>query len=1143
MKKKRLWKVPLGYSFFKLLMIMKFSVLILCLSVLSAFASESYSQTTKLSLSMKNTSIDDVLKRIEDQSEFRFFYTDDIDTKEKISIDSKNTNIQNILNEIFEKTSIDYKIVGRQVALFSKNDGFAFQNKEIKGIVVSESGEAIPGVTILIKGTTIGTITNIDGNFVLKEVSENAILVFSFIGMAPQEILVEGQSSLKVVMKEDNIGIDEIVVVGYGVQKKKLVTGATSQVNGSDIGKMKTISVIDVLKSNTSGVQIVKKSGQPGDGFNINIRGLGTTGDASPLFIVDGIPVSNIDFLNPSDIEFIDILKDAASSAIYGSRAANGVMLITTKKGKFESKPTITYDGYYGVQNLYKKVPTLNALEYATMMNEARINDKLDLYDFASIIPNWEDIESGESNGTDWLNEITVGDAPIQNHSFGINGGTKSSIYSIGLSYTSQEGILGKPVASSYERYNFRVNTEHIIIKRNDKDILKIGENIVYSYTNKSGISIGDMYNNSIRNILSASPLLPLYDENGDYHYAIDAWDVREANPVGIMDYKSHNVSKNYMLIGTVYVELQPVSGLIVRSSFGYNHSSGTYRNYIPEYKLSERSFKNESEINHSMSVGSGYIFENTVNYNLKFNEDHKLNLLAGNTIQKDNIGETISGTNVNGIFDDLEHAYLSNAEKIDAKNTKLSSYPWGENMLLSYFGRINYDFKEKYMLTLVMRTDGSSKFAKGKRWGYFPSIATGWIASSEPFFKRTEKWLDFLKVRASWGQNGNQNISSFQYLSSISFNASHYGIDKTNRLVGAYPSILPNTDITWETSEQINIGIDSKFLINRLSFNFDWYKKTTKDWLVRAPALASYGTTSPYINGGDVKNTGVELSFKWRDKIGDLNYYIGTNVSYNKNEIIKIANSEKIIHGPTNVLADLTSEMFRAEEGKPIGYFWGYRTDGIFQNEEEVLAYKNSEGELIQPDATPGDVRFVNTNGDNKIDDKDKVQIGNPNPDLIFGINIGVDYKGFDISVSANGVCGNQIIRSYRDFGIYPRHNYTTEIFGRWHGEGTSNKLPKLSTLSSLNSTNISDLYIEDGDYLRISNISLGYDFKAAYKSLPVDKLRMYLSVQNLYTFTNYSGMDPEIGYNGGVSFGSGIDLGYYPTPRTVMLGLEIIF
>lgn len=1137
------------------LMIMKLSTFLLLICFYSLTAENVHPQQKEISLELKNATLSSAISEIEKASEYVFLITDEAKTElnNETSINVSNESINNILELLIQGTTLDFNVVETQISLYKNQKIFnsrgesgitVQQNKQISGRVTDNKGVPIIGANILESGTTHGTVTDVDGNFTLQ-VNNDALIRISYIGYIEQVINTASQTNFNVILIEDTQSLEELVVVGYGVQKKKLVTGATSQIGSEQISNQNPVSVIDALKSSSTGMQIIKTSGEPGSPFRINIRGLGTTGDATPLFIVDGVPVSNINYLNPSEIQSIDILKDAASSSIYGSRAANGVVLVTTKSGNYNSKPTISYDGYYGVQNLYKKLPTLNAQEYAILMNEARLNDGLLPYDFASLVPNWEDIESGRSKGTDWFGEITVDNAPLQNHALNINGGTNSSRYAMGFSYTSQDGIIGKPVASTYDRYNFRLNSEHIIFQNEGRSILSIGENLSYSYIDRSGIATGGMYTNSIRNTLSTSPFMPVYDDVGDYQFAIP-WDIRVPNPVAIMVYThGNNTSVTHNLLGNIYVNLQPIKNLSIRSSFGYDYSNYTYRSYTPKYNLSERHFRDYSSTTHSMYKVMGITNENTANYLYRLGDTgHKFDFLIGNTIQVNNIGETINGTNINSIFDDLDHAFLDNSKTIDPARTMLGSYPWVEDKLLSYFGRVNYEYNEKYLLTLVLRSDGSSRFAKSKRWGYFPSIAAGWVISEEPFWKNIKNNISFMKFRASWGQNGNQNISPFQYLSTISLSgANYYGINKNERLVGAYPNILPNPDITWETSEQLNFGFDSYLFDDKLMVNFDFYNKMTKDWLVAAPTLASFGTGAPYINGGDVQNRGFELSVSWNDKINEFNYSIGANLSKNKNKVTRIDNHEKIIHGLPNVLADLTSEIFRAEEGFPIGYFWGYKTDGIFQNESEVQAYKNSKGELIQPDATPGDIRFVNMNGDNVIDDNDKVMIGDPNPDFTFGITLGAGYKGFDFSLVANGVTGNQIIQSYRDFAIFPTHNFTTNVFDRWYGEGTSNRLPKLSTASSKNFSNISDLYIENGDYLRISSISLGYDFSKLLNKDYLSRLRLYFSVQNLFTFTKYSGMDPEIGYNGGLSFGSGIDLGFYPSPRTVLVGLNVTF
>ncbi len=1019
------------------------------------------------------------------------------------------------------------------------------QQRTISGTITDENGNPLPGATVVVKGTSIGTITDVDGKFTITVDDSTAVLSISFIGYITEEVGTENQSNINVLLIPSVESLNEVVVIGYGVQKKKLITGATLQVDGDEIKKLNTISSLSALQGISPGVQIVKTSGQPGEGFKINIRGLGTTGNSNPLYIVDGVPVDNIDYLSISDIEDIDILKDAASAAIYGARAANGVIMVTTKKG-IPNKTSISFDGYFGIQNFNNNVQLLNASEYAMIMNEGHTNNGQNPYDFASLVPDWNSIESGKWNGTNWLDEITVKNAPIQNYSLNITGGTDRSVYSIGLSYLAQEGILGKPVAPVYERYNFRLNTEHIVLKNDRYYILKVGENLNYGYSEKEGLAIGNIYWNNIHDMLSTSPFLPIYDDKGNYHYAIP-WNTAEANPVGLMEYKNgSNLVKSHHITGNIYFELQPIKQLVFKSSYGYDLTGGSSRSFVPEFDLARvgNNYQDYNTVNHSMWLGYSLIMENTLSYKFSLSKSHHFIALVGNTAQRTGLGESIEGTNRNSIFDDFEHAYFDNTPTIASSETTLGSHPWGKGGLLSYFGRITYDYSEKYLFTAVIRADGSSNFAKRHRWGYFPSVSAGWVISDESFMENTGNWLEFLKLRASWGQNGNQNITPFQYLSTISFEGVNYffGTNKNIPTSGAYPDILPNEYVSWETSEQMDIGFDALFLNNRLNTSFDWYNKTTKDWLVDAPALASYGTGTPYINGGDVNNRGFELGISWNEHVNTFKYSVKANLAYNTNNVTKIANEEGIIHGPSEVLSQGTAELYRAEVGYPIGYFWGFRTDGIFQNEEEVNSYQNSEGTIIMPDAVPGDVRFVDLNDDGTIDINDKTIIGDPNPDYTFGISLSAEYMGFDFSISAVGVAGNQIAKSYRSFNDQPRDNYTNEILERWHGEGTSYKLPRLSSGSHINTRYISDLYIEDGDYLRIRNITIGYDLKKIISKLPFAQVRFYFSAQNIYTITSYSGMDPEIGYAPS-DYASGVDLGFYPSPRTYLVGFNFKF
>ena len=591
--------------------------------------------------------------------------------------------------------------------------------RTISGIVVSEDdNEPLIGVNVVQQGTTNGVVTDLDGKFTLT-VPDGSVLQISYIGYQEQLLTVNPEVSIyHVTLKEDSQALDEVVVIGYGIQKKKLVTGVTVQVKGDDIQKLNTVSALGALQSQTPGVNITQSSGMPGEGFNVTIRGLGTTGSSGPLYIIDGVTGADINNLNPADIESIDVLKDAASAAIYGSRAANGVVLVTTKQGK-AGKASISYDGYFGVQNVYKMVPTLNAQEYAMVQNEGRLMDGLPAYDFSSLVPNWESYANGTNKGTNWLDAMRNENAPIQNHALNITGGSEQSVYSIGISYTSQEGILGKPVQPKYERYTFRLNTEHTILKNNNFDIVKFGENLTYSYSEKSGISIGNQYQNDINGALKANPFLPMYDENGDYHYALP-WDVTGENPIALMKYAhGQNLTKKHNIKANAYVTLQPIKNLKIKSSFGLTMDANTYRSFVPVYELASNVYNKENKVTQQMYISSGWLWENTASYDFKINENHNFSAMIGQSIERSGLGDNLSASNVNSIFNDFEHAYLDNTTVIYPDKTTVGGSPYMKNRILqkrsisSLFGRVNYDYKETYLLTLVMRADGSSNFAK----------------------------------------------------------------------------------------------------------------------------------------------------------------------------------------------------------------------------------------------------------------------------------------------------------------------------------------------------------------------------------------------------------------------------------------------
>lgn len=1028
------------------------------------------------------------------------------------------------------------------------------QQVNVKGVVYDPTGDTVPGASVYVKdNTTIGTITDIDGNFSLNA-KVGDVLVISFVGYDQAEVKVTaGNPKLTVNLKDNAKFLDEVVVVGYGVQKKKLVTGATVQVKGDEIAKMNTVSPIGALSSQTPGVSIVSNSGKPGAGYKVSIRGLGTMGDAAPICVIDGLVggIDNLNALNPNDIESIDVLKDAASTAIYGARAANGVILVTTKKGK-EGKAVITFDTYIGWQNIARKPQVLNAKEYATIMNEAQINDGLSPFDFASMVPNWDKIESGEWKGTNWVDEIIGKDAPQQNYSFGASGGNTQGNYSIGLSYTSQEGLMGRNYfTSKYERYSARINSEWTLVKGDKFDIFKFGENLQMNMTTNDGLGVqtDGPYNNNIRWAMEAFPFMTVYDENGDFSKCIGYWSALRANPVARMWYDSKNRNdKNYSARGNFYFTVQPVKNLIWRSAFGFGYSGWTSRSYDETYDLGG-SFQRTND-NTSQSSGNDYAWswENTVSYDFKIQENHSFNVLAGMSAEKWGLGESVGANRQKSTFGDWLHGYIDNTEKQDAATTwNMWGKPSGRGSLLSYFGRINYDFAGKYMATVILRADGSSNFARGNRWGYFPSVSAGWNVTSEKFMESTRNWLDYLKLRASWGQNGNCSISNFQYLSTINIGGADYyfGNDKTGKTLGSYPDILANEDITWETSEQLDLGIDARFLNNRLGLAFDWYQKKTKDWLVQAPILASYGTGAPYINGGDIKNTGVEIGFTWNDQIKkDFTYSASLNIAYNKNEVTRLANGEGVINGGADALSTQSDFITRVEVGRPIGFFYGYKTLGVFQNDEQVRNYKDAKGNQIMPNAVPGDVIFADLNGDGVISAEDRTMIGDPHPDVNLGLNLNFGYKGFDLSITGVGAFGQQVAHSYRDFGDNPKDNFTMDIAAnRWHGEGTSNRYPRITSSPHQNWKYISDIYVDNADYFRISNLTVGYDFKKLFSQIPLSQLRIYVAMTNLCTITGYKGMDPEVGYGAYSGWSQGVDIGNYPAARTFLIGANIKF
>lgn len=1024
----------------------------------------------------------------------------------------------------------------------------------VSGVVTDNLGEAIIGASVVEKGTSNGTITDIDGKFTLK-VQANAILVISFIGYTPQE--VAAKERMDITLLENAEILDEVVVMGYGVQKKKLITGSTVQVKGDDIAKLNTVNAIEALQSQAPGVNIVQTSGFLGSSFKVNIRGIGSNTNSSPLYVIDGVANGSLDGLNPSDIESIDILKDGATAAIYGARAANGVILITTKQGK-AGKTQITYDGYYGWQNIAKIPTILSAQEFMAIQDESRVMDGLSTYNWANYLPSadYEAIMNGTWKGTNWLKESLNYDAPIQNHALNFTGGTDMSTFAIGLAYTGQEATLGTPNAMpKLDRYNARLNSNHILMKKNGLEFLKMGQTLNYKYQERKGsMATEGLYWNSTRNLLVMSPLMHAFNKDGGYYiwenqqedgYKWDTSNNANKNPIAYTDYMmNQNLSKSHYLQSSIFLNLQPIKNLNIKTQFGYIMGVSSYRAYVPQYPDLTASLKGSlDKVTQSQSSYNRWSWENTANYVFDIN-DHNIDALIGMSLEKWGMGESMSGSNSNSSFYDFDHAYLSNVPSMGTVDA-LSGSPSTPGSLASFFGRINYNYKERYMASFIMRADGTSTFARGHRWGYFPSVSLGWTITEEDFMKKAS-WVEFLKLRASYGQNGNSEIPPFRYLAPVSVNSGYGGYPIGGGMgdaqTGGYPYRLPSPDLKWETQTSLNIGFDSRFLNSRLGVIFDWYNRETVDWLVNVPVLADIGLGDDlYQNAGAVRNTGVEVALSWNDRVQDFTYGATLSLGHNKNEVTELGNFEKRIWGDKSLFWEGQDPSYLLEVGQPMGFFYGYKSDGIFQNQQQIDNYK---GALLNgANTVPGDVIWCDVNQDGVIDANDRTNIGNPHPDLTMGLSFNIAWKGLDMSVTTFGAFGHQIMKCYRDFSGSPLNNYTAEVFNRWHGEGTSNEFPRLSSASSSNWNRMSTLYIEDADFWKVKNVTIGYDFKQLFKKIPMQQLRLYFSAQNLFTITGYSGMDPEVGYGSSHGWASGIDGGFYPSARTFMIGANIKF
>ena len=1056
--------------------------------------------------------------------------------------------------------------------------------QQVKGTVKDAAGSPIIGAAVIVEGTTVGTSTDVGGNFVIAA-DDGQNLVVSYIGYLPQTIaVVGGKTVYDVVLELDAQDIDEVVVVGYGTQKKSVVTAAISSITADDLKAQSSTRLESVLQGMTSGVTVTSPSGAPDASAQVRVRGVGSINNSEPLYIVDGMAISGgIDYLNPNDIERIEVLKDAASGAVYGARAANGVILVTTKKGE-KGQATVNYDFSYGWQNPWRKPSVLNATEYATMMNEGYIN--------AGQAPIYENpYEFGE--GTNWVDLVFNDNAPVMKHDLTISGGSDNVNYALSAGYLTREGTIGGNYdRSNYERITVRANIGATVFdsskKRDWLNKLTVQTSASYARILATGIEANSEYGSPLGSAIGMSPLLDVYatpEEEEEYKTLYpNGYDhivrYKDGRAYTVVDGNIYNEQSNPLaflsLPGTKYNtdkfianfagELQLYDGLKFRSSVGIDLAFWGNHGYTTQYFLSSKRYNyntvasettydkdgNETvteKVNYAesasqeMNRGFQYQVENVLSYDKTFGK-HSIAVLLGQSVissTSQNVGASARGL-----------MYPYDPYKITVNNTLGQQSDgdrngWGSwnsipYRLASYFARVSYNYDERYMIEATVRRDGSSRFGDNNKWGNFPSVSLGWNIKNEAFMENAE-WLSTLKLRASWGINGNDAIGNFVYAvymnsgNNYVFGSGANGSEVIN--LGSKPSGLANPNARWEESRQTDIGLDAGFFNNRLTFTFDWYNKKTAGMLLAMPVPGYAGDSAPTGNLGDMVNRGIEFDLGWRDSAGAFNYHVSLNATYNQNELTYLGDDATDLYGSNHKIGQLT----RGSIGLPFPYFYGYQTDGIFQNMDEVNAHTNANGELLQPKAAPGDIRFKDLDGNGVIDDADRTMLGKGMPDWTFGLNLGFEWKGLDFNILLQGQAGCEIFNVTRRTDLY-YINLPKSILNRWTGEGSTNEYPRFMFDSPNENYRVSDMWIEDGSFLRARNVQLGYTLPQKWTTkVGISRLRVFVMAENLFTLTNYTGCDPEVIGGNGFGTEAGIDRGVYPQSRTYSVGLNLTF
>lgn len=1021
------------------------------------------------------------------------------------------------------------------------------QDVAISGRVVDNSGAPLPGVNVVVEGTTTGTVTDMDGNYTLNA-PRGANVVYSFIGFNESTVAIEnGKTRYDVTLEDESISLGDVVVVGYGVQKKSVVTASIAKVSADDLSGTTPVRIDNALKGMASGVTVTSASGQPGAASQIRIRGIGTINNSDPLYIVDGMPIEGgIDYLNPSDIESIEVLKDAASGAIYGTRAANGVIMVTTKGGQ-KGKVTVNYSFTGGISNPWKHRDVLNATEYAVMMNEGLVN--------AGEAAKYADPYSlGE--GTDWQDEVFNDNAPSQTHELSISGASDKVNYYISMGYNHQEGIVGGDYdRSNYRRLTLRSNTTYTLFdntrERGFLNKMDLGANISYARIHSRSIDANSQWGSVLGSALYLSPILRptvegkeakaqadkygseymLYDGAGRM-YTIPGSTYQEMNnPLAMLSLPGDD-NWSHKFVANLTADLTIGWGVKYRFSYGADLSFWGVDGYTPLYYLSGNNRATITSARQSSDRGTVWQVENVVTWDKEFG-GHSVNLVLGQSAMQ-NTGKTLSGSVQN--LKDMSKPYMNNSSAEQSRGEmSASGGPSNEHTLSSYFVRGSYNYDERYMAQVTVRRDGSSRFGSNNRYATFPSFSLGWNVLNEPYVEAPE-WLTNVKVRGSWGKNGNDNIGDFTYAAWTSGPSNSVFGKGENVVNGVQAGALANPDLKWEESIQTDLGLDLGFMGNALNISFDWYKKKTSGMIIEMPIPNYVGADAPLGNVGDMENTGIELELSYKWNAGPVKMHAKGNASFLKNTLTNLGNTSGYLELDQ---MQNTGTITRASNDEPFPYFYGYKTAGIFQTQAEVEAYKNSEGALIQPDAVAGDVRFVDIDGDGAITAADRTKIGKGMPDWTYGLTIGAEWNGVDFMVLFQGTVGNDIYDATRRTDVRPA-NLPSYMLNRWTGEGTSDKYPRYVVGDSKNWQS-SDLYVTDGSYFRLKNIQLGYTIpRDITQKAHIDHMRVFVGAENLLTLTKYAGFDPEIS-SGGTSLG--VDYGVYPQSRTFNFGVSVSF